>query len=65
VDNLILNKKHHEVIDSANTILLEILYSVASDFNNGENNLNAKQLDELKRRLALSDSAEMRFSTWE
>lgn len=65
MDNLILNKKHHEVIDSANTILLEILYSVASDFNNGENNLNAKQLDELKRRLALSDSAEMRFSTWE
>ncbi|REG84792.1 addiction module protein [Algoriphagus antarcticus] len=54
----------HEVVDSADPKLLEILYSVASDFNNPENDLNSDQLDELKRRLALYDSGEMKFSSW-
>jgi hypothetical protein len=44
------------VVDSANPKLLEILYSVANEFNNPEDDLNSEQLDELKRRVELFES---------
>ena len=65
MENSILKEKLHEVVDSADSKLLEILYSVANNFNNSENGLNSDQLNELKRRLELFDSGEMKFSNWD
>jgi hypothetical protein len=60
-----LKEKLHKVVDSANPKLLEILYSVASEFNDIGEDLNPEQLDELKKRLALFESGKMKFSTWD
>lgn len=61
----VLKEKLHEFVDSANPKLLEILYSMVSDFNAPENDLNSEQLDELKKRLELYELGKMKFSTWD
>jgi hypothetical protein len=65
MENSILKEKLHLVIDSADDKLLEILYSVASEFDQSNMDLTPEQLLELKKRLELFDSGKMSFSTWD
>jgi putative addiction module component (TIGR02574 family) len=65
MENSILKEKLHHLVDSADTKLLEILYSVANEFNQSNYDLTPDQLDELKRRLDLFDAGKISFSTWD
>ncbi len=65
MENAILKEKLHHFIDSADTKLLEILYSVASEFHQTAEDLTPEQLAKLKRRLDLFDAGKMSFSTWD
>lgn len=65
MEDSILKEKLHHLVDSADTKLLEILYNVASEFNQSNFDLSSEQLAELKRRLELFDSGKMAFSTWD
>lgn len=65
MENSILKEKLHHVIDSADDKLLEILYSVASEFDQSKMDLTPEQLLELEKRLELFDSGKMSFSTWD
>ena len=65
MENSVLKEKLHHLVDSADTKLLEILYSVASEFHQTAEDLTPEQLAELKRRLDLFDAGKMSFSTWD
>jgi hypothetical protein len=65
MENSILKEKLHHVIDSADDKLLEILYSVAIEFDQSNMDLTTEQLLELKKRLELFDSGKMSFCTWD
>ncbi len=65
MENSILKEKLHLVVDSADTKLLEILYSVANEFNQSNYDLTPEQLAQLKKRLELFDAGKMSFSTWD
>jgi hypothetical protein len=65
MENSVLKEKLHHLVDSADTKLLEILYSVASEFHQSAEDLTPEQLAELKIRLDLFDSGKMKFGTWD
>ncbi|MBN7813314.1 hypothetical protein J0A68_20335 [Algoriphagus sp. H41] len=65
MENSILKEKLHHVVDSADTKLLKILYSVVNEFDESTYDLTAGQQADLKRRLELFDSGKMKFGTWD
>ena len=65
MENSILKEKLHLLVDSADIRLLEILYSVASEFRQSDYELTSEQLSELKNRLNLFDSGKTTFSSWD
>ena len=65
MENSVLKEKLHHLVDSADPKLLEILYSVASEFYQTADDLTPEQLAELKRRLDLFDAGMMSFGTWD
>ena len=60
-----LKEKLHQVVDSADPKLLEILFSVVSEFKESNYELTSGQQAELKRRLDLFDAGMMKFGTWD
>ncbi|WP_339867769.1 addiction module protein [uncultured Algoriphagus sp.] len=65
METSILKEKLHLIVDSADENLLEILHTVASEFEQSNFDLTPEQLLELKKRLELFDSGKMSFSTWD
>lgn len=65
MENSVLKEKLNHLVDSADTKLLEILYSVASEFHQIADDPTPEQLAELKRRFDLFDAGKMSFSTWD
>ncbi|MGM0945807.1 MAG: addiction module protein [Bacteroidota bacterium] len=65
MQNSILKEKLHQAVDSADSQLLEILFSIVSEFNESNCELTPQQQAELKRRLELFDSGKMKFATWD
>ncbi|MFC3415768.1 addiction module protein [Algoriphagus hitonicola] len=65
MQNSILKEKLHQAVDSADSQLLEILFSIVSEFNESNCELKPQQQAELKRRLELFDSGKMKFATWD
>lgn len=65
MENSILKEKLHQAVDSADPKLLEILFSVVTEFNESTYDLTPDQQAELKTRLELFDSGRMKFGTWD
>jgi hypothetical protein len=65
METSILKDKLYQAVDSADPKLLEILFSVVTEFNEPTYDLTPEQQAELKTRLELFDSGRMKFGTWD
>lgn len=60
-----IKEELYHFIESGDTKLINMLYAVAKEYSNDDNELSDIQKEELDRRLEKYESGQMTFSSWD